>query len=178
MTDYIKTCKHCGEINESQYSLCNKCGRVLSEVTKPGKGGGGDSRNQLIEVVKNPVVISTVILFFSLFLPWFSSMLIKFNAFQVAKIFKMVSAFTTGGGGIYSLVNLMIYLIPIGCVVAIVIMFLGGDVSLFGTITGSLPVAVFILLMIISTSFLRGIGFGFIIAMISGINLVVFSRRD
>ena len=140
MNEYIKTCKYCGEINESHEKLCKKCGRVIVSIQKQS------SENQILESIRSPVVIACVVLFFSLFLPWFAWGYMSVNAFLVAKFFRLVSQFSGGSGSIYSLINILIYIIPIGCIGVVVITFLNGDVGLIGTITGALPVLVMILL--------------------------------
>lgn len=172
MNEYLKTCKYCKEVNEADEKLCKKCGRVLISITKSGTDGSSVS-----EVIKNPVIITSVVLFFSLFLPWFSAAFFKFSAFDVAKLYKMVSQFSGGSGSVYSLVNILIYVIPVGCITVVVMTFMEKDITAVGTVTGALPLVVFIILFILNTNIISAMGIGFHVSIISGITLGYLCRR-
>lgn len=173
---YVKRCKYCNGENLQDAEKCSHCGRFFVVPTKPQKGGG--ARLDVAEWIKNPVLISAVVLFVSLFFDWVSG---GANAFTLIKGFGLYVKMTarSGGGFMISLARAFIILIPVGCVMTVFFLVTGRSYRMSGILTGALPLATFLALQIEFighlTSFMAG---GFFLAIISGGALAYFARRE
>ena len=172
MSPQTKICQSCQEVNPSTALECRSCGRYfIAAAGRPPAFSPG-------EVIRQPAVICTVVLFLSLFLPWFSVFMFSISAIQIISLSKEAGGFSIRAGGLFTLTQILFYLLPVGCVAVIVLAMRGAGLRLIGTLTGLLPATIFTLMYIQSSRVLSFMGIGFIVAILAGIGLLVFSRRE
>jgi ribosomal protein L40E len=169
-----KVCVHCREVNPLDARECRNCGRYF--IQRPGADRAGGAPGS--EGLKQPAVLCALLLLVSLFLPWFTLLIFSLSAVQLLGLFRAAGdpSLRFGGSGTLALARLFIALTPLGCLAVILLSLRGASVHLAGTITGLLPVAVFLLFFLQSTAVLNVMGAGFVIAILAGIGLVIFSR--
>ena len=169
-----KVCVHCREVNPADARECRNCGRYF--IHRPGVVPAGDAPG--IEGLKQPAVICAMVLLVSLFLPWFTVFNFSIAAIQLLGLLKGAGdpSMRFGGAATLALARLFIALTAAGCL-AIVFFALRGKSSPFvGRVTGVLPAVVFLMFFVQSTSMLSVMGAGFVVAILAGIGLIVFSR--
>ena len=167
-----KVCQFCKEVNPADARECRSCGRYFIAAA------GRPTEVIPADVIKQPSVISAAVLLLSLFLPWFSVLVFSVTAVQVISLSKDAGGFSMRAGGLFALTQVLFYLLPIGCIAIFVLALRGASLRLAGTLTGALPTAIFILMLIQSSQILNVMGIGFVVAILAGIGLIVFSRRE
>ncbi len=178
MQPYVKRCKYCNGENLQDTEKCTHCGRFFVVPTKPAKRSAANL--EAADWIKNPVVISAVVLFISLFLEWLSVGFAGANAFVLAKGFGAIARASAkfGGGFTLSLARAFILLIPAGCAVTLFMVITGRSYRLSGILTGALPLAIFLVLqMEVMGQLTSFIGGGFILAILAGAVMIYFARR-
>jgi hypothetical protein len=168
-----KVCVHCREVNPIDARECRACGRYFIQRSgaAPAIAAPG------FEALKRPDVLCALLLLVSLFLPWFTILIFSLSAVQLLGLFKEATGGVRyGGGATLALARLFIALIPAGCLAVVLFALRGSTAILIGKITGLLPLGVFLLFFLRSTSLVNVMGAGFVIAILSGIGLFVFSR--
>lgn len=176
MDENTKNCSYCGRPNYIDNNKCIHCGRFfllddkLQPISeKPSRNGFSFSNFELVP---------PIVLLISLFLPWFSVLILKLSAFDIAKLFRMTLNMARQSDPVISLINILIYLIPVGCIAVIIFSIQQKSIRNIGVITGSLPILIFILLLSKGTGFFRLMGIGLIIAIFSGIAMILVSIRN
>ena len=166
-----KVCQSCKEVNPIDARECRSCGRYfIAAAEKPATASPADAITQ-------PVVICTAILVLSLFLPWFSVLMFSATAVQIMSLSKD-AGLSIRAGGLFKLTQVLFYLLPVGCITIFVQAARGAGLRLAGTVTGALPAAIFILMLLQNSQVLNVMGVGFVLAILAGIALIVFSRRE
>ncbi len=171
-----KVCPHCREVNPADARECRGCGRYFIRLP----GGEPPPRAPGVDAFREPAVISALVLLVSLFLPWFSLLIFSFSAVQLLGLSREAAGpnMRVGGVATLAMVRLLIALIPVGCLAVIVLAMRGVAARLAGILTGLLPLGVFFILLLQSTAVVNVMGAGFVIAIISGLALTAFSRRE
>jgi hypothetical protein len=174
MTSEGKVCVHCREVNPADARECRNCGRFF--IQPPGARRGGDALGA--EALKQPAVICALLLFVSLFLPWFTVLIFSLSAIQLLGILHSAGdpALRFGGNATLALARFFIALIPAGCLAVILFALRGTSLILVGKLTGLLPLLVFLLFFVQSSGVLNMMGAGFVIAILAGLGLFAFSR--
>jgi hypothetical protein len=172
MSPQTKICQSCGEVNPAEARECRSCGRYF--IVAAGK----PTASSPAEAIMQPAVIFAVVLFLSLFLPWFSVFMFSISAIQIISLSKEAGGFSIRAGGLFTLTQILFYLLPVGCVAVVVLAVREAGLRLVGTLTGSLPTAIFILMYLQSSQVLSFMGIGFVVAILAGVGLIVFSRRE
>jgi len=172
MTAQTKVCQSCQEVNPIDARECRSCGRYF--IAAPRRS----QPYPLDEALKQPTVICAAILLLALFLPWFSLLFFNISAIQIIGLSKETGGLSMQAGGLFTWIKVCLYLIPIGCVAVFVLSLRGAWPRPIGILTGSLPLAIFIPLFLKSTDMVSFMGAGFIIAILAGIGLIVFSLRE
>jgi ribosomal protein L40E len=169
-----KVCAHCREVNPVDARECRNCGRYF--IHRPGAQQADDPPG--LEALKQPEVLCALVLLVSLFLPWFTILFFSLSAIQLLGLFKGAGASSMryGAGATLALARFFIVLIPVGCVAVILVALRGSAAILVGKITGLLPLGVFLLFFIQGTEIINVMGAGFIVAILAGLGLFVFSR--
>jgi len=169
-----KVCVHCREVNPADARECRNCGRYF--IHRPGAERATESPG--LEALKQPAVLCALVLLVSLFLPWFTILIFSLSAVQLLGLFQGVGASSMryGAGATLALARLFIALIPVGCAAVILFALRGGYAILVGKITGLLPLVVFLLFFVQGSGVLNVMGAGFVIAILAGLGLFVFSR--
>lgn len=169
-----KVCVHCREVNPADARECRGCGRYF--IQRPGAERAGDPPG--LEALKQPAVLCALLLLISLFLPWFTLLIFSLSAVQLLGLFRGAGdpSMSFGGSATLALARLCIALIPVGCLAVILLALRGVSAIFIGKITGLLPAAVFLLFILQSSQVLNVMGAGFVIAILAGIGLFVFSR--
>ena len=180
MADETKTCKFCNRENFIDNSKCVHCGRFFPsdnlENSRPEQPTAGRPDPALnVEHLK---LIPAITLLISLFLPWLSWFVVRLTAFDMANFFnlsaRMAGRTTLSMGAI----RILIYLIPVGCVIFIFRSLTGRTIKTTGIITGTLPLIVFLLAISQPTAVLRMVSIGFIISILSGIALIAITVKE
>jgi hypothetical protein len=171
-----KVCVHCREVNPAEARECRNCGRFF--IRRPGAGRAGDAPGA--EALKQPAVICALLLFVSLFLPWFTLLIFSLSAFQLLGLFPSAAdaGVRFGGSATLALARLLIALVPVGSLAVVILALRGASVRFLGAMTGALPVAVFLLFFLQSSAVLNIMGAGFVVAILAGIGLIAFSRNE
>jgi len=174
MTSPSKVCVHCREVNPADARECRNCGRYF--IQRPGAAPGGEAPG--LEALKQPAVLCALVLLVSLFLPWFTILFFSLSAVQMLGLLKGAggASLRYGGGATLALSRLFIALIPVGCLAVILLALRGRYAILIGKITGLLPLGVFLLFFVQSTDVVSVMGAGFVVAILAGLGLFVFSR--
>jgi hypothetical protein len=158
-------------VNPIDARECRSCGRYFITTGKL-------STFSPAEVIKQPPVICAAVLFLSLFLPWFSILMFNITAIQIISLSKEAGGFSFRAGGLFALTQFFFYLLPVGCITVVVLAIREAGLRLIGTLTGALPSAIFVLMLIQTSQVLSVMGVGFIVAILAGVGLIVFSRRE
>jgi hypothetical protein len=171
MANEGRVCSHCREVNPADARECRSCGRYFIQLT--GGAGGGDAA----EALKRPAVICAMLLLVSLFLPWFTVLFFSVSAVQLLGLFRGAARMTLQPGGAWiGVARLFIALIPAGSLAVILFALRGSSAILIGKLTGLLPLGVFLIFFVQGTGVLSMMGAGFVVAILAGIGLFVFSR--
>ncbi len=170
MANEGKVCGHCREVNPADARECRRCSRYFIQHA----GGGGDAAT---EGLKRPAVICAMLLLVSLFLPWFTVLFFSVSAVQLLGLFRGAARMTLQQGGAWiGVARLFIALIPAGSLAVILFALRGSSAILIGKLTGLLPLGVFLIFFVQGTEVVSMMGAGFVIAILAGIGLFVFSR--
>ena len=171
-----KVCVHCREVNPVDARECRNCGRYF--IHRPGAARAADPPG--LEALKQPEVLCALVLLVSLFLPWFTILIFSLSAIQLLGLFtgSGASGMRYGAGATLALARLFIALIPVGCLAVIVFALRGGSAILIGKLTGLLPLVVFLLFFVQGSNVLSVMGAGFVVAILAGLGLFVFSRGN
>lgn len=170
MANEVKVCSHCREDNPAAARECRNCGRYFIQHA----GGGSDAA---AEGLKRPAVICAMLLLVSLFLPWFTVLFFSVSAVQLLGLFRGAARMTLRQGGAWiGVARLFIALIPAGSLAVILFALRGSSAILIGKLTGLLPLGVFLIFLVQGTGVVGMMGAGFVIAILAGIGLFVFSR--
>jgi hypothetical protein len=172
MNAQTKVCQSCKEINPADARECRNCGRYFIAAT------GKSPAFSPADAIRQPAVICAALLFLSLFLPWFSVLFFSITAMQIISLAKEAGGFSVRAGGLFTLTQVLFYLLPVGCIVVFILAVREASLRLAGTVTGALPAVIFVLMLIQSSQILNVMGVGFVIAILTGIGLIMFSRRD
>jgi len=176
MEGNTKNCKFCGKENFLDNNKCIHCGRFFVSDEKSQPVRLKQSRNDFFS--SNFELIPPIVLLISLFLPWFSVFILQMSAFDIAKLFRMTLNMARQSDPVISLINILIYLIPVGCISVIIFSIKQKNTRMIGVITGSLPITISILLIFKGTGLLKIIGIGLIIAIISGVAMIIISLKN
>jgi hypothetical protein len=172
MSPQTKICQSCKEVNPVEARECRSCGRFF--IAAPAR----TPEFSPADAFRRPAFIAAAVLLVSLFLPWFSVFMFNVTAIQIISLSKEAGGFSIRSGGLFTLTQFLFYLLPVGCIAVFVLAFRQASLRLAGTVTGTLPAAIFVLLIIQSSRTLNVMGFGFVVAILAGIGLIMFSRRD
>jgi len=172
MSPQTKVCQSCKEVNPSDARECRNCGRFF--IAAAGRAPDFSPA----DAFRHPAFISAAVLLISLFLPWFSVFMFNITAIQIISLSKEAGGFSIRAGGLFTLTQFLFYLLPVGCIAVFILAFRQANLRLAGSVTGALPVAIFILLIIQSSQILNVMGVGFVVAILAGIGLIMFSRRE
>lgn len=169
MANGSKACGHCREANPADARECRSCGRYF--IQRPGGDAGTG------EALKRPAVLCAMLLLVSLFLPWFTVLFFSVSAMQLLGLFRGAARVSLQQGGAWiAWVRLLIALIPAGCLAVILIALRGASAILIGKLTGLLPLGVFLIFFVQGPGMVNMMGAGFVIAILAGIGLFLFSR--
>lgn len=172
MSPQTKICQFCKEVNAIDARECRSCGRYfIAAAGKPATFSTAES-------IMKPAVICAVVLFLSLFLPWFSVFMFSISAIQIISLSKEAGGFSIRAGGLFTLTQVLFYLLPLGCIAVFVLAVRNAVIRPIGMLTGSLPMAILILMYLQSSQVLSFMGIGFVVAILAGIGLIIFSRRE
>ena len=179
MDKETKICKFCQRENYIDNSKCLHCGRVFPSdgIREPEKANLARSSEAAIKV-EHLKFIPAITLLISLFLPWLSWFVVRLTAFDIAEFFNMAARMAGRSTLSMVLIQVLIYMIPVGCGVFIFRALTGRTIKTTGIITGVLPILVFILVVSQPTAVLRMVSIGFILALLSGIALIFISAKD
>jgi hypothetical protein len=171
-----KVCVHCREVNPVDARECRQCGRYF--IHRPGADPVAESPG--LEALRQPSVLCSLVLLVSLFLPWFTVLIFSLSAVQLVGLFKGVGAsgMSYGAGATLALARVFIVLIPVGCAAVILSALRGRSAILVGKLTGLLPLVVFLLFFVQSANVVSVMGAGFVVAILAGLGLFVFSRGN
>jgi hypothetical protein len=172
MSPQTKICQPCREVNPVDARECRSCGRFF--IAAPARA----AERSPADAFRHPAFISAAVLLISLVLPWFSVFMFNVTAIQVISLSKDAGGFSIRSGGLFTLTQFLFYLLPVGCIVVFILVFRQASLRLAGTVTGALPALIFLLLIIQSSQILNVMGFGFVVAILAGIGLIMFSRRE
>ncbi|MBN2399464.1 MAG: hypothetical protein JXI33_03895 [Candidatus Aminicenantes bacterium] len=172
MTLQSKVCQFCKEINPIDARECRSCGRFFIAAA------GQRAAFSPADAFRHPAVICTAILIGSLFLPWFSIMVFSMTAVQFISLSRQAGGFSIRAGELFAMTRLLFILLPFGCLLVLVQAFRGASLRLVGTITGAIPAAIFILMFLDTSHVLNVMGIGFIIAILAGMGLILFSYLE
>jgi len=176
MPEEIKLCKYCKHENIKSNVKCVHCGRFFLDGTTPEKEA---IQKKSVDIDSQKIVLlPTILLVISLFLPWMSVFFFKMSAFDMAKLSDLASQYGGRGDITITLVKIIIYLIPVGSIVTGYFVFKGRSVAAIGRITGSLPIFITLILFLKSPEFFRMIDIGLILSVISGIAMIILSRSE
>ncbi|HOW45338.1 MAG TPA: hypothetical protein PK919_09220 [Candidatus Aminicenantes bacterium] len=165
-----KVCGHCREVNPPDARECRRCGRYFIQSTRNGDADAA-------EALKRPAVICAMLLLVSLFLPWLTVLFFSVSAVQLLGLFRGAAGVSLRQGGAWiGVARLFIALIPAGSLAVILFALRGSSAILIGKLTGLLPLAVFLVFFVQGTGVVSMMGAGFVIAILAGIGLFVFSR--
>lgn len=167
-----KVCQSCKEVNPADARECRSCGRYF--IAAAGRPAAASPA----EAITQPAVICTAVLVLSLFLPWFSVLMFSATAVQVMSLSKDAGGLSIRAGGLFKLTLALFYLLPVGCIAIFVLAIRAASLRLACTLTGALPLAIFILMLLQSSEVLNVMGVGFVVAILAGIALIIFSRRE
>ena len=167
-----KVCPSCKEVNPVDARECRSCGRYF--IAAPGR----PAEFSPADAIRQPAVICNAVLLLSLFLPWFSVLMFSVTAVQVISLSKEAGGFSIRAGGLFTLTQVLFYLLPVGCIAVFVQAVRAAGLRLVGTVTGALPLAIFLLMLIQSSQILNVMGIGFVVAILAGIGLIMFSRQE
>jgi len=181
MEKQTKICKYCNKENFVDNRKCLHCSRYF-----PTDTGGPDLRRSIPKVhrpdpvlrVEHLKLIPAITLAISLFLPWLSWFVVRLTAFDIAGFFNLSARMAGRTTITMGVIQVCIYLIPAGCAVFIFRALTGRTIKATGIVTGVLPLLVFLLVISQPTSILRMVSFGFILAIFSGIALIVISLKE
>ena len=179
MDQQTKICKYCNRENFIDNSKCLHCGRYFysdnmgksKDINKVGKIPSSIN----IEKFK---LIPPIALLISLFLPWLSIFIMRITAFDIATFFSMTASVPGGGNLAMTVTRIMIYMIPVGCIIFIFRSLTDRSLRIVGTITGLFPILIFFFLLSQSPEIIKMLSLGFIIALISGISLIILSSKE
>lgn len=176
MAGDVKVCVHCREVNPADARECRNCGRYF--IHRPGAQRADDAPG--LEALKQPAVLCALVLLVSLFLPWFTVLIFSLSAVQLLGLFQGAgtASMRYGAGATLALARLFIALIPLGCLAVVLIALRGGYAILIGKLTGLLPLVVFTLFFVQSSNVVSMMGAGFVVAILAGLGLFVFSRGE
>jgi len=172
MSPQTKICQSCKEVNPVDARECRSCGRFfIAAPARAPEFSPGDA-------FRHPAFIAAAVLLVSLFLPWFSVFMFNVTAIQIISLSKEAGGFSMRAGGLFTLTQFLFYLLPVGCIAVFIQAFRQTSLRLAGSVTGALPATIFLLLIIQSSQILNLMGFGFVVAILAGIALILFSRRE
>lgn len=171
MSPQTKICQSCKEVNPVDARECRNCGRFF--IAAPSRTPDFAPA----DAFRHPAFIAAAVLLISLFLPWFSLFMFNVTAIQVISLSKNAS-FSMRSGGFFTLARLLFCLLPVGCIAVFVLAFRQASLRLAGTVTGALPATIFILFILQSSQIVNIMGVGFVVAILAGIGLIMFSRRE
>jgi hypothetical protein len=171
MSPQSKICQSCKEVNPVDARECRSCGRFF--IAAPSRTPDFAPA----DAFRHPAFIAAAVLLVSLFLPWFSIFMFNVTAIQIISLSKEAS-FSMRSGGVFTLTRFLFCLLPVGCIAVFVLAFRQASLRLAGTVTGALPAAIFVLLVLQSSQILNVMGVGFVVAILAGIGLIMFSRRE
>jgi ribosomal protein L40E len=176
MANEGKVCVHCREVNPVDARECRNCGRYF--IHRPGAERAAEPPG--LEALKQPATLCALVLLVSLFLPWFTILIFSLSAVQLLGLFggAGASSMRYGAGATLALARLFIALIPVGCAAVILFALRGGSAILIGKLTGLLPLVVFLLFFVQSSNVVSVMGAGFVVAILAGLGLFVFSRGE
>lgn len=172
MSPQTKICQSCKEVNPADARECRSCGRFF--IAAPARAPDFAPA----DAFRHPAFIAAAVLLISLFLPWFSVFMFNVTAIQIISLSKEAGGFSMRAGGLFALTQFLFYLLPVGCIVVFVLAFRQASLRLVGSVTGALPVTIFVLLIIQSSQIPNVMGAGFVVAILAGIALIMFSRRE
>jgi SSS family solute:Na+ symporter len=125
------------------------------------------------EGIRWPLLAAAAGLFVSFFLPWFRIAGSRsYAGFDVGAFLSASGVFESGFLAI--LFQALIYLIPVGAVVLIVLHVRRGKTEIPALITGLLPFVVLIVILFQSKTVLDQLGFGVYLAMVAGLAAVIY----
>lgn len=171
-----KVCVHCREVNPVDARECRNCGRYF--IHRPGAEPAAAPPG--LEALQQPATLCALVLLVSLFLPWFTILIFSLSAVQLLGLFggAGASSMRYSAGATLALARLFIALIPVGCAAVILFALRGGSAILIGKLTGLLPLVVFLLFFVQSPNVVSVMGAGFVVAILAGLGLFVFSRGN
>lgn len=179
MEKEVKICKFCKRENYIDNSKCLHCGRFSpSEGTREPESAPTVKRPEAAIQVEHLKLIPAITLLISLFLPWLSWFVVRLTAFDIADFFNMAARMSGRSTLSMVLIQILIYIIPVGCAIFIFRSLTGRSIKITGIITGVLPILVFILVVSQPTAVLRMVSIGFILALLSGIALISISAKE
>ena len=179
MDNETKICKFCNSENYISNPKCVHCGRFFPSdgTIKPETRPPVRNSDPAIKV-EHLKLIPSITLLISLFLPWLSWFVVRLTAFDIASFFNLSARMSGRSTLSMTLIQIFIYMIPLGCVVFIFRSLTGRTIKMTGILTGTLPILIFLLVMAQPTEVLRMISIGFILAIISGISLIFISVKE
>ncbi len=179
MNKEMKICKFCKHENYYDNSKCVHCGRFFTvddPTIDPLKNNSETISNS---PTKNDYLklIPPIALLISLFLPWLSWFIVKISAFDIGNFIRVSIRIADRSTLSLSLIQIFIYMIPIGSIFFIFRSITGQTIKVTGIITGSLPILILVLTLTQTTELLQMVSAGFIIAVFSGIALISISVK-
>ncbi|MCK5004254.1 MAG: hypothetical protein KAS21_04160 [Candidatus Aminicenantes bacterium] len=179
MDNETKLCKFCKRENYVDNSKCLHCGRFFpSEGTREPESAPTVKRPEAAIQVEHLKLIPVIILLISLFLPWLSWFVVRLTAFDIADFFNMAARMSGRSTLSMVLIQILIYMIPVGCGIFIFRSLTNRSIKTTGIVTGILPILVFLLVISQPTAILRMVSIGFLLALLSGIALISISVKE
>ena len=179
MDNETKICKFCKSENYIDNSKCLHCGRFFpSEGTREPESAPTVKRPEAAIQVEHLKLTPVIILLISLFLPWLSWFVVRLTAFDIANFFNMAARMSGRSTLSMVLIQIFIYMIPVGCGIFIFRSLTNRSIKITGIVTGVLPILVFLLVISQPTAILRMISIGFLLALLSGIALISISVKE
>jgi len=179
MDNETKLCEFCKRENYADNSKCLHCGRVFpSEGIREPESVHTVRRPDAVIQVEHLKLIPVITLLISLFLPWLSWFVVRLTAFDIAEFFNLAARMAGRSTLSMLLIQVLIYIIPVGCGIFIFRSLTGRTIKTTGVVTGILPFLVFLLIISQPTAVMRMVSIGSILALLSGIALISISLKE
>jgi hypothetical protein len=101
-----------------------------------------DQSSHFLRVIKKPEVLSSIVLIVAFSLPWFVNPVLTAAGYNIARLLHFINVFQSIAG----MITLLVYLIPIGAAVIIILSLFNKSTGPAAMLVGSVPVIIIIVL--------------------------------
>ncbi len=128
-----------------------------------------DQSNHFLRVVKKPVGVSAIVLIAAFFLPWFANPVLTVAGYNMARLLHFINVFQSIAG----MITLLVYLIPIGAAVIIILSLFNKSTGPAAMLVGSVPVILIIVLFFRCRYILHQCRIGILLTLAASLVLLI-----